>query len=84
MGMISSAFICFRFSFLLLLCCGHVRGANVVRTRMNRVSFERRCKDTMNKLHFANFFAKKIKKMQNYGDLATEVPSTGHREGRGL
>ena len=51
MGMISSAFICFRFSFLLLLCCGHVRGANVVRTRMNRVSFKRRCKDVHSQIH---------------------------------
>ena len=28
------------------------------------VGFELRCKDTMKKLGFANFFAKKIKKMQ--------------------
>ena len=46
-------------AFFPLLSCGHVRGANVVRTRMNRVSFKRRCKDTMKKLPFANFFAKK-------------------------
>ena len=43
-------------AFFPLLSCGHVRGANVVRTRMNRVSFKRRCKDTMKKLPFANFF----------------------------